>query len=235
AELPSREPLDLLDAVASLDIGRNTQILDRAIVTMEKLLSSLEEEGRFERMVAAFDKMGPTLEKMHDLLDAVDEPLATLLEDPNLRRTMKGAARVLNSPATMAAVKGAAKVLEPERMVPLMARVDKTLVRLDVLLAENGHLEGTLAGTDKLVNDKRIDHLLDVMEQLSDADKLERLVNNVAALTSQMAKIGPQIPKLTQEMMLTLREAVIVLKALQKSWVLDDESEEARRELGRTK
>lgn len=231
--LPSHEPLDLLDAVESVDISRHTKVLERAIATTEKLLSSLEEEERFERMVAAFDRMGPTLEKVHDILDATEEPLVELLKDPNVRRTMRGAARVLNDPATMAAVRGAAKTLEPDRMSRLMARVDKTLVNLDELLADNGHLQGAVSGADKLLNDKRIDKLLAVAEQLSDADKLERLVNNVAALTSQMAKIGPQIPKLTKEMMLTLREAVIVLKAMQKSWVLDDESEEARRELGR--
>jgi hypothetical protein len=46
-----------------------------------------------------------------------------------------------------------------------------------------------------------------------------------------MAKMGPQIPKLSREMLDALREAVIVLKALQRHWLLDDASREVKEEM----
>jgi hypothetical protein len=46
-----------------------------------------------------------------------------------------------------------------------------------------------------------------------------------------MAKIGPEIPQMTREMTTTMREAVVVLKALQKTWLLKDESKDARKEI----
>ena len=50
----------------------------------------------------------------------------------------------------------------------------------------------------------------------------------VAELTEQMAKIAPEIPSMSKEMVGAMREAVVVLKALQKTWLLKDESQEVR-------
>ena len=47
-----------------------------------------------------------------------------------------------------------------------------------------------------------------------------------------MAQSGPEIPALTRDLLATLREAVIVLKALQRTWILKDESAEVREEAG---
>ena len=49
-----------------------------------------------------------------------------------------------------------------------------------------------------------------------------------------MARIGPEIPTLTRELLATLREAVIVLKALQRTWILEDETKAVREEGGRS-
>ena len=98
----------------------------------------------------------------------------------------------------------------------------------------DGHLQGAIAGADKLMNDGRMDRMLTSVERLTDADKLERLLDDMSAIADQMARIGPDIPAVTRDLASTLREAVIVLKALQKSWLLDDESRDVREEL-RTK
>jgi hypothetical protein len=43
--------------------------------------------------------------------------------------------------------------------------------------------------------------------------------------------VAPTIPTLARELTLTLREAVVTLKALQQTWILDDKAVRARREL----
>jgi hypothetical protein len=231
AVLPADEPMDLLDAVSTIDLSQYIKTLDRAVAAMEVMLAKLEEENRLERMVVAFDEMGPTMQRMNQLLEEINDPLAELIKDPAFRGTFTGADKLFNDPATRKAMRRVARTLEPEKVDKLMKRTNTLLARFDKLLAEDGHLQGTMEGMDKLLNDGRMDRMLTSMERLTDAEKLEKLVDNMAILAEQMAKIGPEIPTMTREMIKTMREAVIVLKALQKTWLLDDETAEVKKKL----
>lgn len=235
AVLPADEPMDLLDAVSTIDLGQYIKTLDRAVAAMEVMLSKLEEENRLERMVVAFDEMGPTMQRMNILLENINEPLAELIQDPAFRGTFQGADKVFNDPATRKAMRRVARTLEPEKVDKLMQRTDVLLARFDKLLAEDGHMAGAMEGMDRLMNDGRLDRMLTSMEKLTDAQKLEKLVDNMAILAEQMAKIGPEIPQMTRDMIKTMREAVIVLKALQKTWLLDDETKEAKKDIKKEK
>ena len=221
AFIPAREPMDLIDAMTSVDLARFTAVMERTLATSENVLTKLSEGDRLDRMVVAFDQLAPTMEQLNKTLKNVDKPLATLLSDPNLRRTLQGTAQVFSDPETIRVLHGIADALEPSRLGPLVQRTDRVLARLDSLLADDGHLNGTLAGA----------HLL--LTNMSDHDKLGKLIDNVAKLSEQMAEVGPQMPRLTRDLLLTLREAVVVLKAMQKTWLLDSASEEARKELQR--
>ncbi len=50
-------------------------------------------------------------------------------------------------------------------------------------------------------------------------------------LLENLNKISPELPSITKELMVTMKELSIVLKALQKTWLLNDESEEVLEEL----
>ena len=54
----------------------------------------------------------------------------------------------------------------------------------------------------------------------------------MGVVAREMAKMGPAIPTLTKEMIATMREAVVVLKALQKTWLLEEESNAVRKQAG---
>lgn len=231
ALIPADEPLDLLDVVSTIDLGQYIKTMDRAVAAMEIMLSKLEEDNRLERMVVAFDEMGPTMQRMNQLLEDINGPLAELIKDPAFHGTFEGADKLFNDPSTRQAMRRVARTLEPEKVDKLMKRTDVLLARFDQLLAEDGHLQGAMAGMDKMMNDGRMDRMLTSMEKLTDAEKLEKLVDNMAILAEQMAKIGPEIPAMTRDMVKTMREAVIVLKALQKTWLLDDETKEAKKDL----
>jgi len=227
----SKEPLDVLAVIADIDLDRHAEMLGKMVHVSERILGKLDENDRFERMVSAFDHLPETLERANTLLKTAGDPMVALLEDRNLKRAIRGAADVFNDPATMQFVSRAGDSIEPDKFKSVVARMDKVLLRMDKLLAEESHLNGALRSTERLLQDRRVDKMLTAMARLSDAEKLEHLLDNVSVLAKESAKIGPEIPKVTRELMLTLREAIVVLKAMQKSWILDDETEEIRQEM----
>lgn len=267
AWLTVHEPVDILDAVADLDFGTYLKTANRAVSALEKLMQKLEENDRLERLVAAFDRLGPLLEKVDKLLTdigptatalvkhpaltgalqglddllrdpALREALAAahrLLADPGLRRTVAAADQLLSDPAAKKLVRGAAEVLEPQKINRLIERSEGLVGRLDVLLGEKGPATSVLANADKLLADGKIERLIGAMERLTDEKKLARILDNVATLAEQTGRIAPEIPHLTKELTVTLREAVVVLKAMQKTWYLEGKASDARKELDRAK
>jgi hypothetical protein len=230
ARLPAREPMDLLEVMTELDLGTYLRAMNRALGTLEVVLEKLEENQRLDRMVGAFDRIGPTMEKVDGLLTELHDPLVAVLTDPALRGTLAGANGVLNDPATKKTLRGAAAALEPGRLDPLITRVDALVTRLTVLTGDNGQLPHVLGSADKFLSDGRIDRLVSSFEKLTDEKKLGRIIDNVGMLAEQTSKIGPEIPQITRELTSTLREAVVVLKALQKTWLLKGKAEEVREE-----
>ena len=57
------------------------------------------------------------------------------------------------------------------------------------------------------------------MEKITAHKRLDTLVDNMSVVADQTAKVGPEIPILAKELINTLQEAVIVLKAVQKTWL----------------
>lgn len=225
------EPLDILDAMAEVDLGNYLETMDRAVNSMEVLLKKLEENNRMERMVEAFDQIGPTMEKVNYLLGEINEPMADLIKDPALKRTFHGADKVFNDPNMKKVMRNMSKTFEPDKVLAMIDQLNVTAKNLDRMVEEGGDLQTTLSGANRLMNDGRMDRMLTSMDRLTDAEKLEGLIGNMAMLASQMAKIGPEIPAMSREMVITMRELSVVLKALQKTWLLDDEAKEVRKKM----
>lgn len=233
ALLVAEEPVDLLDALTAIDFGRHVQTVDRAMAAVELWLERVSEAERMERLLGTVDRLPAALAKLERLLDEVHGPLAGLLRDDSLRGALRGADALLNDPATPAAVQGLARALEKQRLDRLVARSEEVLVRLGGLLDEEGHLHGALAGADRLLGDERLERLLFSLDRLLAEEQTSRLLEDLALLARQGAEVGPEIPALARELLLTLREAVVVLKALQQSWPLADKARQAREELSR--
>jgi ABC-type transporter Mla subunit MlaD len=222
SNLPIDERVDLLEALSSIDLGLSMRVLDRTVDAADRMLQKLDEGDRFERMVGAFDRLGPTLEKA----DA-------LLGDPNLKGAVSGLNTVLNAPATKRTLERTAQLLAPERIDRVLSRTETVLARIDGLTVKDGALDTTLRHASRLIGDGRADRLLSTATRLGDADKLGRILDNTAILTEQLGRVGPEIPAITRELTMTLREAVVTLKALQQTWILDDKADKARREVER--
>jgi phospholipid/cholesterol/gamma-HCH transport system substrate-binding protein len=220
ALLPANELMDILDAVSNVDLGKYMDTMDRAVAAAEVLLIKLEEEQRLERMMEAFDQMGPTMARLNDLL-----------RDPSLKGTFRGADKVFNDPQTRKAMRAVATTFDAKQMSNLIARMEQASLRIANMLSEDGDFQGAVNGANRLLNDGRADRMLTAMEKITADKKLNKLVDNLAVVANQTAKVGPEIPIIAKEMINTLQEAVIVLKALQKTWLLDDESKAAIEEM----
>ncbi len=230
AIIPANEPMDLMDAIANVDLGRYMETLDRAVSTMEITLRKLDEKERLERMMQAFDEMGPALQRINLLLTDLHDPLIAIVSDPNFPKAMEGASKLFNDKNTRKAMATMSRTFEPERMGKLIDTMDRTFAKLDRLTAENGELTMAMGSMNKFMSDKRLSRLVASMEKLTDAEKMTRLVDNMSVVAREMAKMGPEIPTLSREMIKTLQEAVVVLKALQKTWILRDEAREVKGE-----
>ncbi len=251
AQLVAVEQTDIPEALAELDLGAYLGTMNRAMAAAELVLKKLEDGDRLERMVNALDRLGPVVEKVDKLLDEVHEPVVALLRnpalpqtldaanellhDPTLHLTLAGMSQLTNDPATRKLVHGAAAVMDPKRLNKMLEHVEALTARLDAMTGEKGAVTHILDSADKLVSGDRLERLVGAVERLTDEKKLGRILDNVSVLAEQTAKIGPEIPKLTHELTVTLREAVVVLKAVQKTWMLEGKSDDARKDLDKSK
>jgi len=229
ALIPADEPMDLLDAVSTVDLGKYIATMDRAVSSMETLFDKLEEDNRMERMVEAFDKVGPTMEKVDYLLGEINEPLAETIKDPAFKGTFDGASKLFNAPSTRKMTRNMSKSFDPEKVTAMIDQLNDSAAALERLMEEDGDLVGAMQGANRLMNDGRMDRMITSMERLTDEQKLEKLIDDMSSLANEMAKVGPEIPEMSHELVNTMRELSIVLKALQKTWLLDDESAEVRK------
>ncbi|MBM3274672.1 MAG: MCE family protein [Candidatus Sericytochromatia bacterium] len=231
ADIPADEPVDLLEILNQLDLNSNLAMLNRGLKAAETLLGKLEEDGRLEKLVSAADRIGPTLERVDSLLDDLHKPLISVVANPALNGTLNSTDRLLKDPAIRNTVQGAAKVLEPARINRLLARTENLLAQVDKLAGEKGPVSSLLVNTNSLLADGRVDRLITSLEKLTDEKKLGKIIDDVAVLTGETSKVSPEIPEITKELTTTLRETTILLKALQKVWILDGLAREAREEV----
>lgn len=247
ALMPAFEPMDVLDVVSEVDLGAYLRTMNRAVGVMEVMLQKLEEDKRFERMVEALDHLGPTMDRLDKLLAQTQEPLVklltnpaipgalagaeALLQDPALHGAIAGANSLMHDPALRKAYRNAADVLEPARIGKFLAKAEGTMAGLDALTSTQGPLVSLMGSVAKMLADQRLDRLIGAIERLTDEKKLGRILDNVAILAEQTAKVGPEIPKMVRELNVTLREAVVVLKALQRTWMLESKAQDVRKEM----
>ena len=235
AVIPVNEPRDLLDVVSTIDLGMYMETMDRTVKSLDLLMKKLDEEDRLVRMLEAFYKLGPTLDIMNKFFTDIDGPFLALIENPDIPKAFKSGNRIFADKKTRKLIHTLADSMEPERVQKLIGQSETLITRLDAMLTPGSHMQNTFKGTDKLLNDGKLDRMLTSMENLTDEEQIERLLKNMTILSSQMAKIGPEIPGMAKELESTMKELSIVLKALQKTWLLDDETEEVLKKMKKQK
>jgi phospholipid/cholesterol/gamma-HCH transport system substrate-binding protein len=231
SEIPAVEPMEVLDLVETIDMGQYVRTLDKTLAALDRNLSRLDENGRIDTLFAMLDRLGPLLDHLDSLVTQTSHPLTTLLKDPALPQALHGVVAFTTDPAMHPLIKNAATALDDRRLDRLLTRAEEVFAKVDRLTSDDGHLGHLLTAGDKLLGDGRADRLLGSMDRLADEKKLGALVDHVGVLADQMAHIGPEIPGLTKDLQATMKEAVVVLKAVQQTWMLEKESKKARSDI----
>lgn len=132
-------------------------------------------------------------------------------------------------------------------LVKIFDRIDPLLVNLNsmsvevVKLAKQGTKDERFANVLKelAVTTKELNAMLPDLKRRAPkmADDLEQLVSNLAVLTESskvlmpaLAEIAPDLPRSSRRAVEALDEAVVLLKAMQKSWMLRGSANEVREE-----
>lgn len=175
--------------------------------------------------------------------EAVD--LMTILSGKTLGSTLENMSSMLSNLRTLAEA-----FLNKDRtqaMIRMVDRIDPLLKNLNTMSVEviklsrqatkDENLEsvlGTLAMTTRELH--RL--LPDIAERApAMAKNMESLVKNMAKLTDQvmvfmpaMTTIGPELPRVSRRAVEALDEAVVLMKAMQKTWVIRSAAKEVREE-----
>jgi phospholipid/cholesterol/gamma-HCH transport system substrate-binding protein len=112
---------------------------------------------------------------------------------------------------------------------------------VDLLMKEKGteKLVSSLSGLPSLIKGLTVaaGEVSTVSRQMSEGDRLSHLVGNLSVLSEEfkkvmpaLATIAPELPKSSQRMVQALDEAVVTMKAMQRSYFLRSQTREIREE-----
>jgi phospholipid/cholesterol/gamma-HCH transport system substrate-binding protein len=175
--------------------------------------------------------------------EAVD--LMSLLSGKSLGSTIEDMSSMLGNLRTLA--EAFLNKDRTEAMIRVVDRIDPLLKNLNIMSLEVIKLSkqatkdenlqtvlGTLATTTRELNKL----LPDIAQRApAMAKNIEGLVHNLARLTDQvmvfmpaLAEMAPKVPEVSHRAIEALDEAVVLMKALQKTWIIRSAAKEVREE-----
>ncbi|PIE36943.1 MAG: hypothetical protein CSA54_02550 [Gammaproteobacteria bacterium] len=134
------------------------------------------------------------------------------------------------------------------RMTTLAEELPTLLQNVNHMSREMAKLAGDLNEQERLLNSLRgLQHITEQLNQMLPvlvenmpeiAPRLPVLIKNLSEMSSElhkltpaMAEIAPQIPRASQQAIQAIEEAVVTMKALQKSFVLRGKVKQVREEM----
>ncbi|MFN7728933.1 MAG: MlaD family protein [Bdellovibrio sp.] len=181
-----------------------------------------------------------TVLRGHDTMD-----LMTVLSGRNLGESLAHMGEMMDSLKTLARA-----FLDKDRtqsMIQMFDRVDPLLKNLNTMSTEVIKLSRQATKDDNLgrvmaelsVTTRELNALIPLINQKAPkmGQDIEHLVGNLAVLTEQfkvfipaLAEIGPDLPHASRRAVQALDEAVVLLKAMQKSFLIRGSVEDVREE-----
>lgn len=111
--------------------------------------------------------------------------------------------------------------LDLKDVAPILASLKSTLTKTDLIAGKvNGQLPKLFAKTDKISNE--------AVQAIQGTNKLIVDLQDTAPLLKNMAK---DMPEMSEKSLKAVNEAIVVLRAMQKSFFLKSGAEEARKEI----
>lgn len=202
AVMKSRENLDLMTILSGRRLGDYVETMGGMMDSLRILAEGFLNKERSVSLLNMMDKIEPLVENVNTMALEMIQLSQQATGDKNLKKVMAG-------------------------LTITTKEINQVLPRVRQVMP-------VIAEVMPLVQDL-IPHVKEKAPQLG--KNLEQLVGNLALMTEQfkvvlpaLAEIAPELPRSSRRAVEALDEAVVLLKAMQKTWVISGSAEEVREE-----
>jgi len=211
--LPSYEALDLITILSNKNLIENMESMTKMVGNLNVLLHAFSDQDRAKSIVRIFDKLEPLINNLNDMssgLAAVSKQatlhdnLAIVLENT------KGITHELNA------------------ILPLVKKNAPELGRNITIIVNNlSRLSQDFNDVLPLLKEKAPGLGSDMTKILSNS---AQITQDLRTLTPALVGMAPTLPKTGTRTVELINEFVVLLKALQRSFLLQSNVEEVRKE-----
>jgi len=209
--LPVDEKKDIIEKISELDLDKLISTLDKTSSVLDRMLNQLEKENRIEKLGIVLDEMAILLVNLNQFMRNNQNSATRLINNPQLPQLISSLHRISKNPELE-------KLLTDGKLYELIANLNK--------IAGQPDLPEAVSGVKKFFNNSSLYLLLDGGAKMAQTEQFKTLSSDLSELLKSLNAISPQIPRITEEFSQTLKEFTIVLKALQSTWLLDDQAKE---------
>ena len=211
--LPSCETLDLMTVLSNKKLINNMESMAEMVDNLKVLLHALSDQDRAKSIVRIFDKLEPLINSLNDMGLGLAALSQQATKHDNMAIVLENTKLLTNE---INAVLPIAKKNAPE-LGRNMTIIVNNLAQLtqdfnDVLPMLKAKAPGLESDMTKIL------------------DNLAQITQDLRTLTPTLVEMAPTLPKTGRRTIELIDEFVVVLKALQRSFLLQSNAEEVRKE-----
>lgn len=203
-EMQSHENIDLMTVLSGRKLGDYLESMGGMMESLKILATGFLSKDRTQSLLKLMDRIDPLIENVNTMALEMTSLSKQATRNENLGKVMAGL-RITTG--------------EINQVLPKVREVMPVVTQLMPVIQE------------------MIPEVKDKAPAL--ARNLEQLVGNLALMTEQfkvvlpaLSEIAPQLPRTTRRAVEALDEAVVLMKAMQKSWIIRSAAKEVRDEEG---
>lgn len=209
--MPVDEKKDIIEKISELDFEKLVNTLEKTSSVLDRMLSQLDKENRIEKLGVVLDEMAVLLVNLNEFMRKNQKSATNIINNPQIPQLIASFHRLSANPEFE-------KLLTNGKLVELINNLNKIVAQPD--------LPEAVSGLKKFFNNSSLYVLIDSAAKMAETEQFKNLSSDFSSLLKNLNEISPQIPRIAKEFSQTLKEFTIVLKALQSTWLLDEQTKE---------
>jgi len=211
--LPSYEALDLMTILSNKKLINNLESMTEIVDSLKVLLHAFSDQDRAESIVRIFDKLEPLVNNLNDMSSGLAALSKQATKHDNLAIVLENTKGLTN---------------ELNAVLPMVKNNAPELGRnMTIIVANLAHLTQDFNDVLPMLKDKAPGLGSDITKILSN---LAQITQDLGTLTPAIVEMAPTLPKTGRRTVELIDEFVVLAKALQKSFLLQSNVEEVRKE-----
>ncbi|MBF0099606.1 MAG: MCE family protein [Desulfobacterales bacterium] len=232
AYIISEERQELLQKITELNFDKIIATAEKISILLNKFYQQFSEQNRIDQIGQVLDEIRILINNLSRFAQYVEKPLILLnrliyqLEQEN-RVDQVGA--IFDETANLIRHLNRFLSTVENQILPLMSdpNLKETFVNINRFLT-NPEISQLIQGVNQLFQDDKLVDVLEVLKKLNENDQLMILVQNLSVMSNEMKSKSPD---LYANVNILFNELNIVLKAIQKTWLLSSSVDKVRKEL----